>query len=1420
ACDSKGTCNGVTYTCDTSNPCIAYPQGCLYTKGCLGVTNDGIPCNDGDACTAWSGADPNPDHCQGGACTGLPVTCDDKNVCTNDVCDKKKGCLITQNTCDDGNPCTTDTCDKSLGCQHAVLDGAVCDDGDACTDQTKCDAGKCKGSAITCDDKNGCTADSCDSKSGCVFLPGVDTEVTCDDQNPCTEDACKSGACVGTAKQCDDGNPCTQDSCDKLKGCVTVDLPEKEACDDGDTCTKDTKCLSGQCAGGTVALGCYACNETADCKKYDNNNLCDGAYSCKPSSISGVKLCYYDETPVFCDSLNDTPCKKNTCQTATGLCAMTEAINGSKCEDGLGCTSGDLCMNGVCKAGPPTDCSKSPDLIAAGAACNDATCKETGKEGEYTCVVLPKAGTPSCDADANGCTFNDSCIAGKCVAGTAVDCSGVAGECQTATCKSTGASAFQCVTAAAKDNDPCNDKQLCTEGDYCKAGKCQPGTGAHDCSSLASTCADGICDKTGNGGLGACIPKAKNEGAACDADANGCTQGDKCVAGSCVPGAPPDCTSKTTDCGVGACSSSGAGTYACMSVPKKDGLPCDADGTGCTVGDACKVGKCAPGPQMDCKAKDSADGCQVGTCKSPTGLAAFCDIGFAPTGKTCDADGNGCTQGDTCNGQGACEPGKAVDCLAVTTGCTQGVCKSTGAATYSCQGDPKPDGSKCDADVNGCTMGDACKTGKCLAGSAIDCAKELNVKATACTTPTCISSGSETHQCDNAAVKDGTPCDADGKGCTPDDSCQMGFCTAGDMQTCSSVAGACATATCQDTGVNSFKCVATPKESYPPLDPPVPCTPTDTPPKCDAGYTCTVLNKETGYAQCAPKVTLNCDDGDKCTEADACSGGKCIGGQDKDCDDKDACTLDSCNNGTCTNQAIPGCVACLDEKFDTPVPLSWAATHTDTLSTVPYVVWKASDKKPHTGAYNQRAEWKGAATAGSPSVIMTYLKSRRFYTRDSAAATLEFYLAFDVALQDCGFDDLQVLVNNIKVYERCDTVKQSEYETGSTYTKVTIDLSKYAGAPMDIKFVALAGTTAENKGTIDIDDVKLTGACGPGCLGASFEPRENNQDAAVVDQVAASIPQPFRMTSTDSGYAGFAAAATNGHTGVGLLTVNYSGKPTSGKSETAKLTIPKVQAVSGDKLWFALRAPKVADETCGADDFVVKVAGKEVFKRCNALPDWQTFSVDLPAGATSDVEFSVVTGAATTTAGTFELDDIGVAGACMYACWYDNFDQGGFAANWSTSAANGWKAWAISTTLSKTPTGSLFSGYTSTPPKSMKFNFIATKTQAQGSVLGGVWSYYLNLSVATANCPAGLYHAARYAVINKEPKTEAELTANLDGNFTLDTSCQSTSGWAQRIGEMSPGSFGMDGRLVFATNTYDNNKSLAAYVDEVLLMCK
>jgi hypothetical protein len=71
-----------------------------------------------------------------------------------------------------------------------------------------------------------------------------------------------------------------------------------------------------------------------------------------------------------CDSTLDSACNKNTCDPQNGTCAMTELLNGTKCEDGLGCTANDFCLNGGCKAGPTTDCTGAAD------SCNLAECVE------------------------------------------------------------------------------------------------------------------------------------------------------------------------------------------------------------------------------------------------------------------------------------------------------------------------------------------------------------------------------------------------------------------------------------------------------------------------------------------------------------------------------------------------------------------------------------------------------------------------------------------------------------------------------------------------------------------------------------------------------------------------------------------------------------------------------------------------------------------------------------------------------------------------------------------------------------------------------------------------------------------------------------------------------------------------------------
>ena len=76
---------------------------------------------------------------------GAPLTCDDSNVCTLDLCKKDVGCVHPwkppQTACDDTLACTTaDACDGKGNCVGNPQTGggcckipADCDDGYACT---------------------------------------------------------------------------------------------------------------------------------------------------------------------------------------------------------------------------------------------------------------------------------------------------------------------------------------------------------------------------------------------------------------------------------------------------------------------------------------------------------------------------------------------------------------------------------------------------------------------------------------------------------------------------------------------------------------------------------------------------------------------------------------------------------------------------------------------------------------------------------------------------------------------------------------------------------------------------------------------------------------------------------------------------------------------------------------------------------------------------------------------------------------------------------------------------------------------------------------------------------------------------------------------------------------------------------------
>ncbi|MCO4761723.1 MAG: hypothetical protein KC502_09480 [Myxococcales bacterium] len=513
----------------------------------------------------------------------------------------------------------------------------------------------------------------------------------------------------------------------------------------------------------------------------------------------------------------------------------TDAGSGSVDVDGPQCPGAFGC-----------DCNESSE-------CDSGHCIETpgGKICTVTCVENCPSEDFKCVTTGSGADTATICVSKG--GNVCNPCNGNA-ECQTA-----GHGDARCVDqgdAGAFCGTGCSSDDNCAKGFSCKDVKdvagnaikqCVPTTGACNCSpvaitkELSTTCfktvgeskcsgkrtclADGKTNAPAGGGLSACLAdtpeKEKCDGK--DNDCDGDTDESTCDDDQ-------DCTIDSCDPKEG-----------CKHTNKNG--PCDADGTACTANDTCKDGKCAAGKVLQCNDNNP---CTKDTCDPKTGCA------YENTQAPCNADDNDCTVGDACKdgkcsagAPKACNPGKP--CVTGTCSIVDGKCKYSVSDGFTCNdGDP-------------CTKTDKC-AGEICKGVPLDC-NDNNP----CTNDVCDAKAG----CKNTTNT--AKCDADGDACTPGDACSGGKCTAGQAKDCDD------------------------KEA---------CT-TDS---CDS-KTGACVNK---------KDNKSCDDGDACTTSDACGSdaktGKwtCVGGKAKDCADSLNCTIDSCDPKTgCKNESAVGkAVAC------------------------------------------------------------------------------------------------------------------------------------------------------------------------------------------------------------------------------------------------------------------------------------------------------------------------------------------------------------------------------------------------------------------------------------------------------------------------------------------------------------------------------
>lgn len=227
----QGVCvPGAAKSCDDANPCTA--DACLPASGCTQTADDGVPCDDDNACTIG-------DTCLGGACA-----------------------MGQTKSCKGSDPCVVGACHPSDGkCKWTLLiGGETCDDGSACTLAGECKGGACQpGAAVDCQDGNPCTDDACAPDKGCLHTANTSP---CEDGDPCTGPAaCKAGACKAEALSCDDGDPCTGDMCVAGKGCAHTPHPNTTPCGTALWCMGGKCVPDGVCGDGKVNAPGEVCDD-------------------------------------------------------------------------------------------------------------------------------------------------------------------------------------------------------------------------------------------------------------------------------------------------------------------------------------------------------------------------------------------------------------------------------------------------------------------------------------------------------------------------------------------------------------------------------------------------------------------------------------------------------------------------------------------------------------------------------------------------------------------------------------------------------------------------------------------------------------------------------------------------------------------------------------------------------------------------------------------------------------------------------------------------------------------------------------------------------------------------------------------------------------------------------------------------------
>ena len=726
--------------CDDENECTT--DTCNGLEGCSYETLNEGECKDGDSCTIG-------DHCEAGVCVGLPIVCDDANLCTDDSCDGLGGCQNLFNTapCDDEDPCSVkDTCEDGSCTGYPVdcecksdNDCLGLDDGDACNGTLVCDNSKlpyvCQvapDSVIVCPEPEGvdaiCQEASCAPEGGeCGTVPDHEG-FACDDGNACTiGDECADGICSpGVPTNCNDGNLCTDDSCEADSGCTHA--PNMAPCFDGDFCTLNDVCADGECMGGETA-DCNddnpctddSCEPEAGCTHVPNMESCSDENACTEGDHCLGGACIF---AAILDCSDDNICTDDSCDSAGGC---VNAFNTHPCSDVSLCTAGDVCDQGLCVSGADINCD------------DGNICTDDGCAAESGCVHI--SNDLQCD-DGNKCTETDLCVGGKCSGSTPPDCAD-SSVCTTDLCDPQ----LGCVHTL--NSAPCDDADVCTSGDKCDQGACVPGptmecddgnvctlddcdaqTGCeHDkvtaftevpgCSEACMGCQEGFCSALPDGSEDAVGPST------CGDDSGTCY---RCLDGACTHQTSGqdlwgECATAPAP-GPGSCRSdncSGEG-FECGMLPEGEaGQPACHRCPGNSYNDV-KLNDNEQDIEGDALCDDLCRACQAGACGNASAASDPGDQCEAAAEQQTGGAPNHCqerTRDGKCDGSGACNDfgdwfsindGQQCSATPICVGdvhyaialCNDGACSQGGGETGCCGDSVCAEDKHCDLDSNEC----------------------------------------------------------------------------------------------------------------------------------------------------------------------------------------------------------------------------------------------------------------------------------------------------------------------------------------------------------------------------------------------------------------------------------------------------------------------------------------------------------------------------------------------------------------------------------------------------------------------------------------------------------------------------------------------------------------------------------------------